>query len=48
MHMQDGPPNERKITKLCEYASKNPHRIPKVGEKDFVYRIIQFTTASIT
>ena len=28
--LQDGPPNERKIVKLCEYAAKNPFRIPKV------------------
>lgn len=28
--LQDGEPNERKIGKLCEYASKNPLRIPKV------------------
>ncbi|XP_026446254.1 uncharacterized protein LOC113346917 [Papaver somniferum] len=26
----DGPPNERKIVKLCEYAAKNPVRIPKI------------------
>ena len=28
--LQDEPPNDRKIGKLCEYASKNPMRIPKV------------------
>lgn len=28
--LQDGVPNERKIIKLCEYAAKNPFRIPKV------------------
>ncbi|CAN6703168.1 unnamed protein product [Malus baccata var. baccata] len=27
---QDEEPNERKISKLCEYASKTPLRIPKV------------------
>ncbi|GFY81384.1 ARM repeat superfamily protein [Actinidia rufa] len=27
---QDAVPNERKIGKLCEYASKNPLRIPKI------------------
>lgn len=27
----DGPPNERKITKLCEYAAKNPLRLPKIA-----------------
>lgn len=27
--LQDGHPNDRKIVKLCEYASKNPFRIPK-------------------
>ncbi|CAL2271361.1 unnamed protein product [Prunus armeniaca] len=29
---QDGPPNERKIVKLCEYAAKNPFRIPKIAK----------------
>lgn len=29
---QDAEPNERKIGKLCEYASKNPLRIPKITE----------------
>eukprot|EP00257_Ricinus_communis_P013037 XP_015570391.1 uncharacterized protein LOC8269823 [Ricinus communis] len=28
----DGPPNERKIVKLCEYAAKNPFRIPKIAK----------------
>ncbi|KAM0954487.1 putative armadillo-like helical protein [Dioscorea sansibarensis] len=28
----DGPPNERKILKLCEYATKNPMRIPKIAK----------------
>ncbi|KAJ0086921.1 hypothetical protein Patl1_07165 [Pistacia atlantica] len=28
--MQDAEPNDRKIVKLCEYASKNPLQIPKV------------------
>ncbi|KAK6911653.1 hypothetical protein RJ641_023746 [Dillenia turbinata] len=28
----DGPPNERKITKLCEYAAKNSFRIPKIAK----------------
>ncbi|XP_020107750.1 uncharacterized protein LOC109723699 [Ananas comosus] len=28
----DGPPNERKIMKLCEYAAKNPIRIPKIAK----------------
>ncbi|RVX09588.1 hypothetical protein CK203_012347 [Vitis vinifera] len=27
---QDEEPNDRKIGKLCEYAAKNPLRIPKV------------------
>ncbi|XP_031745206.1 protein SEMI-ROLLED LEAF 2-like isoform X2 [Cucumis sativus] len=27
---QDEEPNDRKISKLCEYASKNPFRIPKI------------------
>ncbi|KAJ4955982.1 hypothetical protein NE237_012765 [Protea cynaroides] len=26
----EGAPNERKIVKLCEYAAKNPFRIPKI------------------
>ncbi|CAI9103529.1 OLC1v1002029C2 [Oldenlandia corymbosa var. corymbosa] len=26
----DSPPNDRKIAKLCEYAAKNPGRIPKI------------------
>ncbi|KAJ0985866.1 hypothetical protein J5N97_004222 [Dioscorea zingiberensis] len=29
---QDEEPNERKIGKLCEYASKNPLRIPKITD----------------
>ncbi|XP_033517313.1 protein SEMI-ROLLED LEAF 2 isoform X3 [Nicotiana tomentosiformis] len=29
---QDAEPNDRKIAKLCEYASKNPFRIPKITE----------------
>lgn len=28
--LQDEEPNDRKIGKLCEYASRNPLRIPKV------------------
>ncbi|XP_010257179.1 PREDICTED: uncharacterized protein LOC104597386 [Nelumbo nucifera] len=28
---QDEEPNDRKIGKLCEYASKNPLRIPKIA-----------------
>lgn len=28
--MQDSPPSDRKIAKLCEYAAKNPFRVPKV------------------
>uniref|UniRef100_A0A803PW87 Uncharacterized protein n=1 Tax=Cannabis sativa TaxID=3483 RepID=A0A803PW87_CANSA len=28
----DGHPNERKIVKLCEYASKNSVRIPKIAK----------------
>uniref|UniRef100_A0A5B7C1V2 Uncharacterized protein n=1 Tax=Davidia involucrata TaxID=16924 RepID=A0A5B7C1V2_DAVIN len=27
---QDAEPNDRKIGKLCQYASKNPLRIPKI------------------
>ncbi|XP_057870804.2 protein SEMI-ROLLED LEAF 2 isoform X1 [Cryptomeria japonica] len=29
---QDEEPNDRKIGKLCEYASKNPMRIPKIAK----------------
>ncbi|XP_057856005.2 protein SEMI-ROLLED LEAF 2 [Cryptomeria japonica] len=29
--VQDEPPNDRKIAKLCEYAAKNPLRIPKIA-----------------
>ncbi|GAB2217925.1 hypothetical protein Droror1_Dr00001139 [Drosera rotundifolia] len=29
---QDAEPNDRKIGKLCDYASKNPLRIPKITE----------------
>lgn len=29
---QDAEPNDRKIAKLCEYASRNPLRIPKITE----------------
>ncbi|KAI9074085.1 hypothetical protein K1719_043930 [Acacia pycnantha] len=28
----DGPPSDRKIVKLCEYASRNPVRIPKIAK----------------
>ncbi|CAL1393230.1 unnamed protein product [Linum trigynum] len=28
----DAPANERKIAKLCEYAAKNPIRIPKIAK----------------
>ncbi|XP_010546763.1 PREDICTED: uncharacterized protein LOC104818746 [Tarenaya hassleriana] len=28
----DGAPNERKIVKLCEYAARNPLRIPKIAK----------------
>ncbi|KAK7269431.1 hypothetical protein RIF29_22157 [Crotalaria pallida] len=28
----DGLPNERKIVKLCEYAARNPFRIPKIAK----------------
>ncbi|XP_042518431.1 protein SEMI-ROLLED LEAF 2-like isoform X4 [Macadamia integrifolia] len=28
----EGAPNERKIVKLCEYAAKNPFRIPKIAK----------------
>uniref|UniRef100_A0A803L4F5 Uncharacterized protein n=1 Tax=Chenopodium quinoa TaxID=63459 RepID=A0A803L4F5_CHEQI len=29
----DGQPNERKLVKLCEYAAKNPIRIPKITKQ---------------
>ncbi|CAA6654409.1 unnamed protein product [Spirodela intermedia] len=28
----DGPPNDRKILKLCEYAARNPLRLPKIAK----------------
>lgn len=28
----NGPPTDRKIVKLCEYAAKNPIRIPKIAK----------------
>ncbi|GLT53622.1 hypothetical protein SLA2020_268810 [Shorea laevis] len=28
--LKDAEPNDRKLGKLCDYASKNPLRIPKV------------------
>ncbi|XVF38077.1 hypothetical protein REPUB_Repub20aG0066700 [Reevesia pubescens] len=31
-HNQEEGPNDRKIGKLCEYASKNPLRIPKITD----------------
>lgn len=36
--MQDGHSNDRKIAKLCEYASKNPFRIPKVRSFVFMFK----------
>ncbi|KAI8555542.1 hypothetical protein RHMOL_Rhmol05G0180500 [Rhododendron molle] len=30
--MHKAPPSERKIVKLCEYAAKNPFRIPKIAK----------------
>ncbi|KAL5147200.1 Pentatricopeptide repeat-containing protein [Glycine soja] len=30
--LSDESPSERKITKLCEYAAKNPFRIPKIAK----------------
>lgn len=35
--MQKDPPNERKIVKLCEYAAKNPVRIPKVVKPEMLF-----------
>lgn len=29
---EDAEPNDRKIGKLCEYAAKNPLRIPKISD----------------
>ncbi|KAL9660108.1 hypothetical protein QQ045_024919 [Rhodiola kirilowii] len=29
---EDGSPDDRKIVKLCEYAAKNPFRIPKIAK----------------
>lgn len=39
---QDELPNERKIVKLCEYAAKNPFRIPKVFIYAWVIYLISF------
>ncbi|KAL1126748.1 hypothetical protein V6Z11_A13G131900 [Gossypium hirsutum] len=43
------PPNERKITKLCEYAARNPFRIPKIAKyleercyKELRYKHVKF------
>ncbi|XWS64447.1 hypothetical protein CRYUN_Cryun05aG0004500 [Craigia yunnanensis] len=45
----DAPLNERKIAKLCEYAAKNPFRIPKIAKyleercyKELRYEHIKF------
>ncbi|XVE89558.1 hypothetical protein DITRI_Ditri20bG0005700 [Diplodiscus trichospermus] len=45
----DASPNERKIAKLCEYAAKNPFRIPKIAKyleercfKELRYEHIKF------
>ncbi|KAJ0024808.1 hypothetical protein Pint_07061 [Pistacia integerrima] len=40
---QDAEPNDRKIVKLCEYASKNPLRIPKfeIGSISSNIKILQ-------
>lgn len=38
--VQDGGPNERKIMKLCEYAAKNPLRIPKVRDVAILLRFL--------
>ncbi|GLT77771.1 hypothetical protein SLA2020_493290 [Shorea laevis] len=47
--LQDGPTSERKIVKLCEYAAKNPFRIPKIAKyleercyKELRYEHIKF------
>lgn len=40
---QEEGPNDRKIGKLCEYAAKNPLRIPKVSIISFLF----FLTISI-
>ncbi|KAF5739907.1 hypothetical protein HS088_TW12G01119 [Tripterygium wilfordii] len=39
----DGSPSERKIVKLCEYAAKNPLRIPKIAKhlEDRCYKELQ-------
>ncbi|VAI03079.1 unnamed protein product [Triticum turgidum subsp. durum] len=33
---QDEEPNDRRIGKLCEYAAKNPLRVPKVPPLLFI------------
>lgn len=42
--MQDAEPNDRKIGKLCEYASKNPLRIPKAS---FIFLLTEIISAQI-
>ncbi|KAG7968375.1 hypothetical protein I3843_08G150900 [Carya illinoinensis] len=40
----DGHPSERKIAKLCEYAAKNPFRIPKIAKylEDRFYKELKY------
>lgn len=47
--MQDSPPSDRKIAKLCEYASKNPFRVPKVldGSTASMLTLINLTTMNL-
>jgi hypothetical protein len=40
LNSQDGAPNERKIMKLCEYAAKNPMRIPKACDVAVLLRFV--------
>ena len=44
--MQDSPSNERKVVKLCEYAAKNPFRIPKVLNFPICYTCIWMDSGS--
>ena len=37
---QDAEPDDRKIGKLCEYASRNPLRIPKVFGFLFFFNVL--------
>ncbi|KAK7404490.1 hypothetical protein VNO78_05421 [Psophocarpus tetragonolobus] len=45
-HNQEAEPNDRKIGKLCDYASKNPLRIPKITDnlEQICYKDLRYET----